>query len=535
MKPNRRQFLGASLASASVASFLPGAQAQDAGVMTFGLAARGPNSLEPTYVVQGADNWVNMQIFDTLVRPEDGTFAVTPGEFKPSLAESWTTSADGRTWIFKLRKGVKFHGGYGEMTSDDVKFTFERLLDPKKPVDRQSLYMGTLESITAEDPGTVVFKLKRPDPLFSGSILYTRGSCIVSRKALAERGEKHAMNPIGTGAYQFDRVDPASGVYLKAFAEHWEGPPGIPEIRFAYILDTTARTLALLAGKVDMIEGVRAPGWVPSIQARKKDLIFDMTTPGSINTLHMNLTRKPFDDIRVRQAVRYAIDKEAIAKSMAPMGKPMVGLMAPTYAGAVTEDELPPELRYKYDPDRAKKLLAEAGFPQGFSFPNYMSTREDYSSNMLIVQELLRKVGVNMDMQLIDHTTYHLNIRKNLNTLVMFSSSYPPVLTQIFIDQVAKDSAVKAEGRSGGINFSHYGAVMPGVDDTLASLDNEPNFDNIVKSVKQMEIQLLRDLPVISLGSLSFVVVRNPRIDLGYQVRSGYAYWPFKRARIVKA
>ena len=148
MKPNRRQFLGASVASASALSFLPRAHAQEAGVMTFALAARSPNSLEPAFVVQGADNWVNMQIFDTLVRPEDGTFAVTPGDFKPSLAESWTSSADGRTWTFQLRKGVKFHGGYGEMTSDDVKFTFERLLDPKKPVDRQPLYAGTIESIT---------------------------------------------------------------------------------------------------------------------------------------------------------------------------------------------------------------------------------------------------------------------------------------------------------------------------------------------------------------------------------------------------
>lgn len=534
MTPSRRQFLGASVATAAAASFVPRVRAQDAGTMTFAASARSPNSLEPAYVVQGADNWVTMQIFDTLVRPEDGTFAVTPGDFKPSLAESWTSSADARTWTFQLRKGVKFHGGYGEVTADDVKFTFDRLLDPKKPVDRQPLYAGTMESITAEGPGTVVFKLKRPDPLFCGSIVYTRGGCIVSRKALAERGDKHATNPIGTGAFQFDRIDPAKGVYLKAFADHWEGAPSIAELRFFYILDTTARTLALLSGQVDMIEAVRAPGWIPSIQGRKKDLLFDMTTPGSINTLHINMTRKPFDDIRVRQALRYAIDKEALAKSLAPMGKPMVGLMAPAYAGAVTEAELPPELRYKHDPDRAKKLLAEAGFASGLSFPNYMSTREDYSSNMLIVQEQLRKVGINMEMSMIDHTTYHLNNRKNLNTLVMFSSSYPPVPTQIFIDQASKGSEVKSDG-TGGLNFSHYGAVMPGIDDTLAALDNEANFDAIVKAVKQMEIQILRDLPVISLGSLSFVIARNPRIDLGYKVRSGYAYWPFKHARIVKA
>jgi len=149
--------------------------------MTFALAARSPNSLEPAVVVQGADNWVNTQIFDTLVRPEDGTFAVTPADFKPSIAESWTSSADGRTWTFQLRKGVKFHGGYGEVTADDVVFTFERLLDPKKPVDRQPLYMGTLESVTAEGPGTVVFKLKRPDPLFCGTTPYTTLSSRIER------------------------------------------------------------------------------------------------------------------------------------------------------------------------------------------------------------------------------------------------------------------------------------------------------------------------------------------------------------------
>src|SRR5262245_45649180 len=91
MRPNRRQFLGASVATAATSSFWPAARAQDAGTMTFAASARSPNSLEPAFVVQGADNWVTMQIFDTLVRPEDGTFAVTPGDFKPSLAESWTS------------------------------------------------------------------------------------------------------------------------------------------------------------------------------------------------------------------------------------------------------------------------------------------------------------------------------------------------------------------------------------------------------------------------------------------------------------
>ena len=290
--------------------------------MTFALAARSPNSFEPAFAVQGADNWVTMQIFDTLVEPEDGTFAVTPGDFKPWLAESWTSSADARTWTFQLRKGIKFHGGYGELTADDVIFTFERLLDPKKPVDRQPLYAGTLESITADGPGTVVFKLKRPDPLFCGSILYTRGGCVTSTARLStERGDKHAINPIGTGGYQLDRIDPAKGVFLKAFAEHWEGAPAIPELRFSYILDTTARTLALLVGNGAHDRGRSRPGWTNSIQPKNPNLLFDVAAPGSLSRMHFNMTRKPLDDIRVRRAFAYAIDRDAIASAMAPIGR----------------------------------------------------------------------------------------------------------------------------------------------------------------------------------------------------------------------
>ncbi len=243
-----------------------------------------------------------------------------------------------------------------------------------------------------------MFKLKRPDPLFCGSILYTRGGCIVSRKASTERGDKHAMNPIGTGGYRARPHRPGQGrVPEGASPEHWEGAPAIPELRFSYILDTTARTLALLAGQVDMIEAVRAPGWIPSIQAPQKDLQFDMTAPGSINTLHMNMTRKPFDDIRVRQALRYAIDKEALARSLAPHGPADGRIDGARLCRRGDRGRPAAELRYKHDPDRAKKLLAEAGFAAGLSFANYMSTREDYSSNMLIVQEQLRKVGINMD------------------------------------------------------------------------------------------------------------------------------------------
>ncbi len=354
MTKTRRAFLSEAALSAAVLA--APARAADQ-TMSIALAARSSRTLDPAHTTLGADNWVVAQLYDTLVRPEDGTFALTPKEYRPALAESWTVSADARDWVFRLRPGVAFHKGYGEVAADDVKFTFDRSRDPAAGASERILY-ANIDTVTVEDPLTVRFRLKRPDPLFCGSAVHTLGACILSRKALAERGEKHDTDPIGTGPYQFESVDQTRGVALAANPRYFLGPPATPNLRVQYILDTTARTLALLSGNVDMIEGVRAPGWMQSIRQRKPAIVFDATAPGSSNHLHINLTRKPFDDVRVRRAVAYAIDRETIAKGLAPMGGVMWGINPQQYRGSVTDRDLPPELQYRHDPAKAKALLA---------------------------------------------------------------------------------------------------------------------------------------------------------------------------------
>ena len=162
-----------------------------------------------------------------------------------------------------------------------------------------------------------------------------------------------------------------------------------------------------------------------------------MTTPGSFNTLHINLNRKPFDNIRVRQALMYAIDRHAVAEALKPMGGFMAGLQPDFFPAGFKTEDLPPELQYNYDPEKAKALLAEAGFPDGFDFDSNCSQREDYSSTMLIVQEQLRAVGFRMNLKIGDHTAYHADNRSDKNTLAMHSSSYPPIPTQLYFQQLS--------------------------------------------------------------------------------------------------
>lgn len=529
MTLTRRRFLELSGAAAALSAQAGPAQAAK-DTIAIALAARAVGTLNPQTTTLGADNWACRQIFDTLVVPENGTFAIKPTDFRPNLAESWDSSPDAKTWTFRLRRGVKWHKGYGEVTADDVAFTYGRLLDPKIVVSNKVLY-DNIASVAAKDSHTIEYRLKRPDPLFCGSSIYTMGGNILCRKAFEERGDKFGTDPIGSGAYEVERVDLSKGVYLKAFKDYFNGEAATPNLQVLYMLDTTARTLAFLSGQVDIIEGVRTPGWMQSIKQRKADTLFDGTKPGSVNTLLINLTRKPLDDLRVRQAIRCGIDSRAVAGAYGDMGGQMWGINPPQFAGSVSDKDLSPELRFPYDPDRAKKLLAEAGFGGGLTISCFTSQREDYSAIMLMVQEQLRKVGINLDMRIADHTSMHNDNRRDLNALALISSSYPPVPTQALLEQLSAKSVVKPDG-SGGTNYSHYGVALPGVDGLLERVLDEPDFDKRVALCQDVERQVLRDLPDIGLLTLSYVTARNPRVDLGYEVKSGYAYWPLRTARL---
>ena len=482
MTLSRRRLVAGGAALGAAASLKGASPARAQGQpITIALASRAPTGVNPQQTaLTGGDSWAIRQIFDTLVKAEDGAFGIRPEDFRPHLAESWEASPDAKTWTYKLRRGVPFHKGYGEMNADDVVFTFGRHLDPKIVTNQKALY-SNVASVEALDPRTVRFALRRPDPLFNGSVVTTISASILSRKAFEEKGPRFNMDPVGTGAYQVESVSPTEGVLLTAFPEHFAGPAATKNVRVSFIADTTARTLAFASGQVDMIEGVRAPGWIPTMRGRSAQTIFDATEPGSFNLLHLNLTR-------------------------------------------------PPELRYGHDIRRAKALLAEAGFANGVTIPCFTSQREDYAAIMLIIQEQLRAAGINLDLKIIDHATMHAENRKDRNSIALYSSSYPPVPTQPFLQCLSAAADVKPDG-TGGENYSHYGAAVPGIDALIEKAQDEPDFERRTALIGEAERQVLRDLPLLGIVTLSYVIARNPRVDIGYPVKSGYAYWPLSRAR----
>lgn len=536
MQINRRKFMKttAAVSAVSLSSMLGyPAMAQDSGTLKVAYSARGLKTIDPVKITQGVDGSAIMHIHDKLVDLPRWRFPKTMDEVVPRLASSWSSTPDSKNWTFKLRTGVSFQKGYGEFTAEDVKATFDRARDADR-IGGVKPKFKNISEIVVEDSHTVTFKLTLTDPLFLLSVLSDTDGCVMSAKAIAEKGDDGiSMDPIGTGPYQMETIhqDPSQGVTVVAFADHWDVAPATERIQFMYMADTTARTLAIISGDVHMMDGVRAPGWADSIKAKAPELLFDVVSPGSFFTLHFNLTVKPFDDIRVRQAFCYAIDRNEITTAIAPISKRSYGLNPPSFPGGFTKDTIPDEVAYNYNPEKAKSLLAEAGFPDGFSFKTNTSQRQDYASIALMVQDHLRRIDVDMDLNIMDHSAFHASQNAGGNTLSLHSSALPPVPTYGFSRYLSAEAEVKAVG--GGRNFSHYGVAMPGIDDLLQQALAEPNLDKRLQLVQEMDLQVMRDAALLHLSTNGFMIVRSPKVDLGFEVESGFTNWPYTQAKII--
>lgn len=508
-------------------SGIPSVMAESKDTLRIALAAAGPRRCDPNTATQGADFWATEQLYEQLVRPPNGQFGTKQSDFKPCLAERFSSSGDLRTWEFKLREGVEFHKDYGEMTSDDVVFSFERAMHGGS---RQTLFQN-IETVEADGRYGFIMKLRKPDPMALGGLVFTDNTSIVSKKAAETLGDAFDRDAIGTGAFELERFDTTTGVYLRAFDKYWGTKAHIRNVELLYIADAAARTLALASGKVDIIDGVRAPGWVQSMQNRDQTLRFDMTVPGSFLTLHFNLKRKPFDDLRIRQAIAYAVNQEVIAKAFVPIGKAMFGLQPPGFPAGLSVTDFPEELRFAHNPERAKNLMRDAGYADGLEFDCLCSQREDYSSTMLMIQDQLRGVGIQMNLRLVEHSTFHAENQKDKNSLILLAASYPPIPTQLYLDYLVSDAEVKSDG-SGGENMSHYGVAIPGVDGLIERISSTTAYEDYVEACRQVELQVRRDLPVIGVGTLSYTMARRANVDLGFKVQSGFARWRLDLAKV---
>jgi peptide/nickel transport system substrate-binding protein len=314
-----------------------------------------PTTLDPHMHAENYTFAVVHNIFDHLVRRfvRDGQLAHEPG-----LATSWTT-VNPTTWEFKLRPNVRFHNGE-EFNAEAVKFSIERVLNPEQKA-RWRWAFADIERVEVVDPLTVRIVTKVPFPTLVTNLAFCMP--IVPPRYVREKGDAHiATNPVGTGPFKFVRWRKDDELVLEANEAYWRGSPRIKHLVFKGIPDESTRVAALTTGQVDIARGV-PPSLERTVAEHPRTRIAKVPSALNIHIVLDTLKDGPLKDRRVRQAINHGVDKEGIIRTILEgNGGAVGGPLTPVMFGFA------PEVKpYPYDPERARRLLAEAGYGQGLS------------------------------------------------------------------------------------------------------------------------------------------------------------------------
>ncbi|MET0456090.1 MAG: ABC transporter substrate-binding protein [Mycobacterium sp.] len=346
-----------------------------------------PDQLDPQKTTAYFSFEVLENVFDTLVEPDENL------EMRPALAESWETSPDQLTWTFHLRTGVTFHDG-SPFTADDVVYSYRRIIDEKLAnVDKFS----AVTDVIAQGPDTVVIRVAHPTPNLLTNLGGFKGMAIVSRRNVD--GGEIATHPVGTGPFSFVSQKSGDSIVLKANPTYWGGAPKIPGVTFQFITEPSTALSALQAGEIDWTDSVPTQ----RISQLKDDdsLRLAVTASNDYWYLALNEARAPWNDVRVRQAIAYGIDRQSIVQ-------------ATSYGSAKANQLAIPEGNpwytpfdtYRYDIDKAKSLLQEAG-----ASPDHldMLVTSEYPETITAAQVIadnLSPLGITVDIRTVDFATW---------------------------------------------------------------------------------------------------------------------------------
>jgi peptide/nickel transport system substrate-binding protein len=386
-------------------------------VVVVGMEAE-PPGLDPGQALGLHTLRVTAEIFETLVATPDDSTEIVPG-----LAESWTTSPDGLTWTFKLRRGVRFHDGT-PLDAAAVKFTFDRVIDPAHPHARSGKwsfvtgYLSSVKSVEAPDPRTVRLQLKYPTSSLL-ALLALPNCAIVSPTAFAKAPADFNTKPVGSGRYRFESWERGSRLVLRRHADYWGEKGKAQTLVYRGIPEANARVTELLTGGVDIILPI-PPDFVARLE-KSPGVAVHKKTGLTVWYAGFNVEKKPFTDRRVRQAFNHAVNKEAIVRDILKgTGIPAVGPLLPgTWA-------FEPNVRkYPYDPGAARKLLAEAGYPGGlevdFWVPESGSGMQAPVEMATVIQANLAAVGVKAHLKTFEWGSYLGKIRADAPAMFAFS------------------------------------------------------------------------------------------------------------------
>jgi peptide/nickel transport system substrate-binding protein len=465
---------------------------------------------------------VSTKIFEGLVEYDD---KLKP---RPALAESWSISADGKTYTFRLRKGVKWHDGI-DFTAADVQFSLMEVW--KKVHGRGRSTYDKVVSVTTPDPYTVVVQLSVPSPTIMSALSSYESQVIP--KHIYGNGDistNPALNaPIGTGPFKFVEWKKGEYIRLARNPDYWDKPkPYLDEIIFRVIPDGSARAASLESGET--LLGVFNPVPLADVARISKvpDLSVDSNGYAMLSPMYLmefNLGRERFRDRKVRQAIAYAIDKSFIVKNVwYGVGKPATGPIASTSPYYTTKD-VP---QYPFSVDTAKKLLDEAGLAASSDGTRFSMTLDSLRDPETLrtaeyVKQALKRVGIQVELRNHDLGTFIRQVYGEYDfdmTLNFFSLLSDPTLG---MERLYVSSNIRK-----GTPFSNGSQYRSEQMDSLlnqARIENDP--EKRMQEFHDVQRLVQQDLPIINVLEIQFLSVINKKVK-GYNVSGEGPYASFK-------
>jgi peptide/nickel transport system substrate-binding protein len=450
-----------------------------------------PTNLDPRVGTDAFSERIDKLLFDSLVRRDDH-FNV-----QPWLAERWEVP-DPLTYVFHLRHDVKFHDGR-PLTSADVKYTLDSMMSGKIRTAKTSTYRF-IDHIEAPDAYTVIIKLKEPWATLLWN-LADGAFGVVPENA----SETFNQTPTGSGPYRFLNMTADKDVWVARNDAYWGGKAKIPKIQFLVVPDATTRALELRKGSADAAINAIAVDSIPQL-AKQPNLVVDRA-PGTIFAyIGLNLRDPILKDLRVRQSIAYAIDREALIHYLwRDMARPASSVL-PTQSWAYNGNTQ----QYPHDPAKARQILDAAGYkpgPDGIRFHLTMKTSTEESTRLLaaVMQQQLHDVGIALDIRSFEFATFYSDVVKGSYQVYSLrwigGNEDPDIFENVF------DSASFAPKRA---NRSYYS--NPRVDQLILEGRSTVNQEQRKKAYYEIQEIIAHDLPYIDLWYFDNVLVHTSRL-----------------------
>jgi len=375
------------LAPALLLALAPTTDAQTKDTLTVALVSHAP-TLDPHMHFERVGILVNVNMFDSLLHRN------TKLEYEPSLATSWKAVND-TTWEFKLRKGVKFHNG-DPLTADDVKFSFDRVIEPGKEKKRSPQYgnIRAIKEVRIVDPDTVHLITDKPFPLLLERLVFFS---IVPKKHIEKVGDEAfgTTAAVGTGPWKLVEWKRDQAIRLESFDGHWRGKPAFKHLVFRAVPEVATQIAEMKTGGVDIIRNVSSD-LIPELKVHPQTYV-SSTPILRVHYVELDMRQPPFDKKLARQAANLAIDKQAIIqKLMGGLAQQTATVVQPRAFGF--DAEVQP---FPYDPKKAKELLAQAGYPNGVDITAH-SAFVEFRPVFEAIAQMLTDVGLRANARMWD-------------------------------------------------------------------------------------------------------------------------------------